>query len=892
MNHNGVLAMKKILFILTFVLAGSFENLSAQNGTTIISMPGFFNPLTLRYKNCMVVDNNGKNWIGTRDVGLLGWDGISWTYFDATYGLTDNNVKCLCQDPNGLLWVGTDTGGVCVFNGATWGNFSAWNSPCPSNKIFSLAKNGNDLWVGTNRGLAKYDGTNWTIFNTQNSGIPSDTINKIDFSSSGEILAATSRGLIRFNGTNWSGLWTGPTLNVDMIYVDSNGAEWNVCNGELWKKTGATYTQASVIFNLSQIHFTGIKCLGKGPSGGVAFTPAMGQLNEISGTRIKTYYPFATMVHITNGNAIFSASQNGNYFSYCNSFSMGTPYFDLMEFNAGNYNGLGKGFTGDNAKFLDVNNVNARILDRGDLHWDLLKASYETPKGSGISSVYCSNLWMGGLDAGGNIHEAAMTYRQNGMDFFPGPLDEQTGLIDSTISYKFDRLWKTDRYEISEFQFQFAQGNVQNGNFVPSNDILDWPAIGNFGITQPLAPFVDVNGNGIYDPLIGGDYPKITGDQEIYWVFNDALASHSESGGLPIGVEVQAHAYSFACPGVSDSDRAINYTTFYNFDIINRTATDYHNVSLGLFQDIDLGSWNDDFIGCLPQDNFSFAYNGEANDSGSGVPEYRHFPPTQATTILNGPLAVPNDSIDNNNNGTIDEPGEKNLMTGFIFFHFNFTNPSMRSPSESTDYYGYLNDQWKDSTDLTFGGNGYGGITPTKFLYPSLPDDTLGWNEFSTGNIPGDRTHLTSTGPCNFLHGDTIHYTFALVTSFDSIDAWNSHGYYMNMLHDVQNVQQWYANSSIPSCFPLFDHVSEPIQNFSSLQLYPNPANDRLNIIYNAKNKNAVLEIYDISGKRIFAGMWNDIPSMNLSVENYVSGIYFVRMTDGDTIISQKFIKE
>ncbi len=841
----------------------------------------------------MAIDNNGKYWIGTRDLGLLGWDGSAWSYFDYTSGMTDNNVKCLLQDPNGLLWVGTDTGGVCVFNGATWGNFSAWNSPMPSHTVFSLAKNGNDLWIGSDHGLTKYDGTNWTTFNTQNSGLPSDTVNKIAFSATGEILAATARGLIRFDGTNWSGLWSGAILNVEIVYTHTDGSEWALCNGELWKKTGTTYTKASLLFDAPSITFSAINDMGMGPTGGIAFTSPLAQLNEIHGTRVSTFYPIGILPNINYTNALFAASQNGNYFAFVNSFvNNGSPYIDLMLFNPANYYGLGLGVTGDNYKKLDVNDVNAGILDRGDMHWNLNSASYETPKGSGVSSVFCSALWMGGFDPGGNLHEAAMMYRLHGMDYFPGPINAQTFSTDSATAWKFDRLWKTDQYQISEFQFQFAQGNVQSGNYIPSSDILEWPAIGNIGITQPLAPFVDVNHNGIYDPLVGGDYPSITGDQEIYWVFNDLLVAHGETGGLPMGVEVQAHAYAYACPTIQDSDRAINYTTFYNFDVINRSATDYHNMDLGFYQDIDLGNYNNDFVGCLPQDNFGFCYNGVANDSSPTLANYGHYPPTQATVVLNGPLAVPGDSIDNNNNGVIDEPGEKNLLTGFIFFSLNSSSSITGFPTSTRDYYDYLNGKWKDSTNLTVGGNGYGGTTPTRFMYPSLPDDALSWNEFTAVNIPGDRSHLISTGQCDFLHGDTLHYTLALVTSFDSADAWNSHAYYTNMVHDVNKVQQWYSNSSVPSCFALYDGVSEPQENIASLLLYPNPANDKLNIVYEAKNKNAIIEIYDISGNRIFAGMWNGIHSLTIPLENYSDGIYFVRMIDGEKIVSKKFIKD
>src|SRR6185436_6307678 len=130
-------------------------------------------------------------------------------------------------------------------------------------------------------------------------------------------------------------------------------------------------------------------------------------------------------------------------------------------------------------------------------------------------------------------------------------------------------------------------------------------------------------------------------------VFNDVLSVHTETDTLPVGVEVQAHAYAYVCPSVSDSDRAINYTTFYTFDIINRSANDYHNFAIGFYQDIDLGNWQDDFVGCSPANNFGFCYNGDANDSISGTPNYMHFPPIQSTVVLNGPLAIPGDNIDN-----------------------------------------------------------------------------------------------------------------------------------------------------------------------------------------------------------------------------------------------------
>jgi len=76
---------------------------------------------------------------------------------------------------------------------------------------------------------------------------------------------------------------------------------------------------------------------------------------------------------------------------------------------------------------LDLNNVRALIFTSGDMWWDLNNsAKYEVPKGSNRHSAFASALWIGGVDNGGNLKVAAMTYRQTGNDFWPGPLKPKT----------------------------------------------------------------------------------------------------------------------------------------------------------------------------------------------------------------------------------------------------------------------------------------------------------------------------------------------------------------------------------------------------------------------------------------------------------------------------------
>ena len=66
---------------------------------------------------------------------------------------------------------------------------------------------------------------------------------------------------------------------------------------------------------------------------------------------------------------------------------------------------------------LDVNNVRTIIMGGGDMWWNLSDARYEIPKDGNKHSMFAGALWIGGVDDGGQLKVAAMTYRQGGMIF-------------------------------------------------------------------------------------------------------------------------------------------------------------------------------------------------------------------------------------------------------------------------------------------------------------------------------------------------------------------------------------------------------------------------------------------------------------------------------------------
>ncbi len=82
------------------------------------------------------------------------------------------------------------------------------------------------------------------------------------------------------------------------------------------------------------------------------------------------------------------------------------------------------------------------------------------------------------------------------------------------------------------------------------------------------------------------------GHQIAFWVMNDAGGPHNRTGSKPLGVEVRVTAMAFRSP----SD-ALNFSTAYRYEIINRTSTPITETYLGLWADPDLGNATDDLVG-------------------------------------------------------------------------------------------------------------------------------------------------------------------------------------------------------------------------------------------------------------------------------------------------------
>ncbi|MBR4803937.1 MAG: hypothetical protein IK032_04795, partial [Bacteroidales bacterium] len=170
---------------------------------------------------------------------------------------------------------------------------------------------------------------------------------------------------------------------------------------------------------------------------------------------------------------------------------------------------------------LNVNNVRALINAYGNMWYDGTLAKYNIPKEGTSTAMFCAALWIGGTDVDDQLRIAALRFGSEGNDYWPGPLTvDGTASITAEVCNEYDKHYKISQAEVSTFMsmFDYEEDPLTHDMTVTKNDSYDesliadviknWPAHGNTAMKQSkyLAPFCDVDGNGIYE-WEKGDYP-------------------------------------------------------------------------------------------------------------------------------------------------------------------------------------------------------------------------------------------------------------------------------------------------------------------------------------------------------------------------------------------------
>lgn len=479
---------------------------------------------------------------------------------------------------------------------------------------------------------------------------------------------------------------------------------------------------------------------------------------------------------------------------------------------------------------LEWNNVRARIETGGSMWQDRAnsRAAYEVPKvnsdeDESVSSIYAGALWLGGLSPDQQLKLAAVTFRGDGNDFWPGPLtNDGTAEVTESTCEQYDNFQVCLRQDSQRHRQYFdllASGASQaeideifpDGYTIPGY-FFTYIATGNTAAGQDyyLAPFYDypTSNPEVYDPE-NGDYPwydflreidcaqrssrdpvPLFGDQTFYWIFNDKGNVHTESQGQPIGMEIRAQAFAFT------TNDEINNMTFLNYVLINQGTQTLTNTYFGSWVDSDLGNSTDDYVGCDVNRGLGYCYNGDNDDQSVATsPGYGENPPAVGVDFFEGPYQD-EDFIDNPLTTNIIHAQDslgipyKGLGIGYSdsiidnerfgmrrFVYYNIGAAVNGDPSSAIHYYNYLRGIWKNGQNMLCGGNGLNGTGVIQglqcdYMFPGESDPfhwgssgtTIPfWTEETFNNPEGDRRFIQSAGPFTLVPGDYNNITVGVV---------------------------------------------------------------------------------------------------------------------------------
>lgn len=509
-------------------------------------------------------------------------------------------------------------------------------------------------------------------------------------------------------------------------------------------------------------------------------------------------------------------------------------------------------FAQDTTQHLQYNNVHAAISNVGSFFTNLATSTggYEVPNGSGVNAMYSASFWFSAEDAGGNLFTSIGGHPSTGTDVDRGPFSSTNAYGDPDYDKAF--MLTICQEEIDNFilWWQCENGisspgcsSVMQPSAETLNTIYTWPGNGENSLGQAaiLAPFFDQNSDGIYDPIVGGDYPLIKGCCATYMIQNDVGNVHTQSGTDPIGLEMHYMFYHFG------ANSFLYNTTFVDVMAINKSQTNYVDFNHSFYLDADLGNPLDDYIGSDSTNNLLMFYNGDNNDEPfAGLNTYNADPPALGITALALPASSAIPYITSANT-----PAEyTNIMKGVQVSGAPWLDP-----------------------------NG----SPTKFVYSGNPNTAGAWNETSVGNIPDDRRGLLSTNYGSFNAGDTARQTYAIVYSRIGNNLENA----AHLSALASEAKAFYDNGDTDCDAGGF--VSTPELEKDDISVYPNPNNGTFHII-NSQDQLKSIQIFDVTGQEVPFYKQQSGSEWTVSISGVRTGIYLLRLETTKGVHTQRIV--
>ncbi len=159
---------------------------------------------------------------------------LIWVYYNSTNsGLVNDTISVIIEDYSGSMWIGTRSKGISKYDGSNWTTYDTLNG-LNDQRINAIAidKN-NNTWVGTDGGLSKFDGIMWTNYDTS-SGLARPKVQSVAVDSNGNIWFVCHgymntnifTVITKMEGDSWTNYELKNDYVVCPIAIDTSGNVW------------------------------------------------------------------------------------------------------------------------------------------------------------------------------------------------------------------------------------------------------------------------------------------------------------------------------------------------------------------------------------------------------------------------------------------------------------------------------------------------------------------------------------------------------------------------------------------------------------------------------------------------------------------------------------------
>jgi hypothetical protein len=411
----------------------------------------------------------------------------------------------------------------------------------------------------------------------------------------------------------------------------------------------------------------------------------------------------------------------------------------------GKISGKRNSFTPSMSK-LNINNITTYVYNNG--YADVAPADaagFIYPKGSGKTAIYQSGLlWGGYIDdywsLGGSQYRSGLV---PGRILANGTAEDPNSPLVRIYRVRSDYKNFGNNESMALLFASEIEDEAKTAQEIYAQYDLDWkqwPA-------QYGAPFIDKNGDGIYNPDI--DVPGMSEEpcQTIWFVANDLDPATTQKfyGTSPLKLEMQATFWAFKAA------KPIGNTIFKKYKIINKNSKRIEPMYFCMWSDSDLGFASDDCVGCDTTLNLSYAYNASVIDD-----QYKDIPPAVGFVQLQGPV-INGSSSDSAFISGRWKKGIKSLAMTAFFFSYPTNEYSDPIPETNEAL------KWKNVFEGLQRETGQPFIDPTtgkvtKFPFNGNPVTSAGWLDTYYNK---DKTMGNITGPFIMNPGDTQEVVYA-----------------------------------------------------------------------------------------------------------------------------------